>query len=167
VLLKIVYLLTRRVLSLAALVFRGDLAKDAERLVLRHENAVLRRYAGRVRDQPADRALFAALARLVPRGRWGEVFPVTPATLLAWHRRLMAWKYGTSKRRTPGTPPASLGIVRLARENPLWGHRRIHGELTKLGVTVAPSTMREILHAGYSCPGWARDRMAAAAQRGG
>jgi transposase InsO family protein len=151
VLLKIVYLLTRRVLSLAALVFRGDLAKDAELLVLRHENAVLRRYASRVRYEPADRAWFAALARLVPRGRWGEVFPVTPATLLAWHRRLMARKYGTSKRRTPGRPRTSPGIVRLvvrlARENPLWGHRRIHGELMKLGVTVAPSTVWEILHA--------------------
>jgi transposase InsO family protein len=151
VLLKIVYLLTCRVLGLAALVFRGDLAKDAELLVLRHENAVLRRHAGRVRYERADRAWFAALARLIPRKRWAEVFPVTPATLLAWHRRLAAKKYDTSKRRKPGRPPTSPGIarlaVRLARENPLWGHRRIHGELTKLGVTVAPSTVWEILHA--------------------
>jgi transposase len=76
---------------------------------------------------------------------------VTPATLLAWHRRLTAKKYGTSKRRKPGRPPASPGIarlvVRLARENPLWGHRRIHGELMKPGVTVALSTVWEILHA--------------------
>src|SRR5215467_10244513 len=140
-----------RVLSLMVLVFRGDLAKDAELLVLRHENAVLRRQAGRVRYEPADRAWFAALARLVPRRRWAEVFPVTPATLLAWHRRLAARKYGTSKRRKPGRPPTVPGIarlvVRLAKENPLWGHRRIHGELTKLGVTVAPSTVWEILHA--------------------
>jgi putative transposase len=75
VLLKIVYVLTCRVLSLAVLVFRGDLAKDAELLVLRHENAVLRRHAGRVRYEPADWAWFAALARLVPRRRWAEVFP--------------------------------------------------------------------------------------------
>jgi transposase InsO family protein len=165
VLLKIVYLLTRQVLGLAGLVFRGDLAKDAELLVLRHENAVLRRHVGRVRYESADRAWFAALARLVPRGRWAEVFPVTPATLLAWHRRLAASKYGTSKRRTPGRPPTSPGVarlvVRLARENPLWGHRRIHGELMKLGVTVSPSTMWEILHAAgidpaprRSGPGW-------------
>ena len=164
-LLKIVYLLTCRVLSPAVLVFRGDLAKDAELLVLRHENAVLRRHAGRVRYEPADRAWFAALARLMPRRRWAEVFPVTPATLLAWHRRLAAKKYDTSKRRKPGRPPASPGvarlIVRLARENPLWGHRRIHGELTKLGVTVAPSTVWEILHAAgidpaprRTGPGW-------------
>ena len=151
VLLKIAYLLTCRVLDLAVLVFRGDLAKDAELLVLRHENAVLRRHAGRVRHEPADRVWFAALARLVPRRRWAGVFPVTPATLLAWHRRLAARKYDTSKRRKPGRPPTVPGIarlvVRLAKENPLWGHRRIHGELTKLGVTVAPSTVWEILHA--------------------
>jgi putative transposase len=83
--LKIIYLLTRRVLGLAALVFRDDLAKDAELLVLRHENAVLRRHAGRARYEPADRACLAALARLVPRRRWSEIFPVTPATLLTWH----------------------------------------------------------------------------------
>jgi putative transposase len=106
---------------------------------------------GRVRYEPADRVWFAALARLLPRRRWTDVFPVTPATLLAWHRRLAARKYDTSKRRKPGRPPTVPGIarlvVRLAEENPLWGHRRIHGELTKLGVTVAPSTVWEILRA--------------------
>jgi putative transposase len=86
-LLKIVYLLTCRVLGVAVLVLRGDRAKDAEMLVLRHENAVLRRNIGRVRYEPADRVWFAALAWL-PRGRWTEIFPVTPATLLAWHRKL-------------------------------------------------------------------------------
>ena len=137
--------------ALAVLVCRGDLAKDAGLLALRHENAVLRRHAGRVRYEPADRAWFAVLARLVPRRRWAEVFPVTPATLLAWHRRLAAKKYDTSKRRKPGRPPTVPGIarlvVRLAKLNPLWGHRRIHGELMKLGATVAPSTVWEILHA--------------------
>ncbi len=145
------YLLVRRVLSLAVLVFRTDLAKDAELLVLRHENAVLRRHAGRVRYEPADRVRLAALARLIPRNRRAEVFPVTPATLLAWHRRLAAKKYDTSKRRKPGRPPTVPGvarlIVRLAKENPLWGHRRIHGELMKLGVTVGPSTVWQILRA--------------------
>ena len=102
--LKIVYLLTCRVLGLAVLVFRGDLAKDAELLVLRHENAVPRRHAGAVRHESADRAWFAALARLVPRMRWAEVFPVTPATLLAWHRGLAAKKYNMSKRRKSGRP---------------------------------------------------------------
>jgi hypothetical protein len=140
VLLKIVYLLTCRVLGLAVLVFRGDLAKDAELLVLRHENAVLRRHVSRVRYEPADRAWFAALARLVPRRRWAEVFAVTPATLLVWHRRLAAKKYDTSKRRKPGRPPTVQGIarlvVRLARDNPL------HAELGKIylhGMSCVPA----------------------------
>ena len=94
---------------------------------------------------------FAALARLIPRGRWTEIFPITPATLLAWHRKLAGRKYDTSGRRKPGRPPAVPGIarlvVRLAKENPLRGHRRIHGELAKLGITVAPSTVWQILHA--------------------
>jgi putative transposase len=100
--LKIVYVLVRRLLSLVVLVFRGDRAKDAELLVLRHENAVLRRHVGRVRYEKADRVWFAALARLIPRMRWTEVFPVTPATLLAWHRKLAAKKYDTSRQRAPG-----------------------------------------------------------------
>ena len=87
-LLTIVYLLTCRVLGVAVLVFRGDRAKTAELLVLRHENAVLRRHVSRVRYDPADRVWFAALARLLPRRRWTEIFPMTPATLLAWHRTL-------------------------------------------------------------------------------
>ena len=157
-LLKIVYLLVRRVLGLAVLAFRRDLANDAELLVLRHENAVLRRNAGRVLYEPADRVWFAALARLIPRRRWAEIFPVTPATLLAWHRKLAASKYDTSNLRKPGRPPTARSIarlvVRLAKENPLWGHRRIHGELTKLGVTVVPSTVWEILRAaGIDPPG--------------
>ena len=106
-LLKIVYLLTCRVLGLAVVVFRGDRAKDAELLVLRHENAVLRRHPGRVRYELADRVWFAALARLLPRRRWTDVFPVTPATLLACHRKLAGNKYHTSKRRKPGRPPWS------------------------------------------------------------
>jgi putative transposase len=124
VVLKIVYLLACRVLGLAVLVFRGERAKDAELLVLRHENAVLRRHAGRVRYEPGDRVGFAAVARLLPRRCWTGIFPVTPATVLAWHRKLAGRKYDTSKRRKPGRPPTVPGIarlvVRLARENPLY-----------------------------------------------
>jgi hypothetical protein len=98
--LKIAYLLMRWLFGLVALVFRGDRAKDAELLVLRHENAVLRRNAGQVRYEPADRAWFAALAQFVPRRRWAGVFPVTPATLLAWHRRLV--RGGTTRARAGG-----------------------------------------------------------------
>jgi len=119
-------------------------------LVLRHENVVLRRRAGRIRYEAADRAWFAALAPFIPRRRWARVFPVTPATLLAWHRRLAARKYDT--RAPPPRPPADgpeyrRGSHPLARENPLWGYRRIHGELTKLGASLAPSTVYEILRA--------------------
>src|ERR1039457_7152802 len=119
--LKIGYLLLRWLFGLVVLVSRGDRAKDAELLVLRHENAVLRRNAGWVRYDAADRAWFAALAPFIPRRRWAGVFPVTPATLLAWHRRLAARKYDTSTRRRPGRPPTVRSIaqvaVRLAREN--------------------------------------------------
>jgi putative transposase len=108
------------------LVFRGDRAKDAELLVLRNENAVLRRQAGRVRYEPADRAWFAALAPFIPRRQWAGIFPVTLATLLAWHRRLVARKYDTSTRRRAGRPPTGRRIARiagrLAKENPLWGY---------------------------------------------
>jgi hypothetical protein len=151
VLLKIACLLMRWLFGLAVLIFRGDQAKNAELLVLRHENAVLRRNAGRIRYDPADWAWFAVLTRFIPRRRWAEVFPVTPATLLAWHRRLAARKYDASKRRRPGRPATVRSVarlaIRLARENPLWGYRRIHGELTKLGLIIAPSTIYEILRA--------------------
>ena len=122
VLLTIIYLMVRRVLGLLVLVFRRDLAKDAELLVLRHENVVLRRYAGRVRYEPADRVWFAALARLIPRMRWAEVFPVTPATLLAWHRKLAAKKYdraGSARRiarpQSGASPALSSGWRRRIR----------------------------------------------------
>ena len=140
-LLKIVCVLMRWLFALAVLVVRGDGEKEAELLVLRHENAVLRRNASRMRHEPADRVWFAVLTRFIPRRRRAEVFPVTPATLLAWHRKLAARKYDTSKRRKLGRPATVRSItwltIRLADENPLWGYRRIHGELTKLGVSVA------------------------------
>jgi putative transposase len=161
VLLKIVCLLMRWLFSLAVLVVRGDGEKNAELLVLRHENAVLRRNADRVRYEPGDQAWFTVLTRFIPRRRWAEVFPVAPATLLAWHRRLAARKYDTSRRRKPGRPATLRSIarltVRLAHENPLWGYRRIHGELTKLGLTIAASTIYEILRAAGIDPAPRRD----------
>jgi transposase InsO family protein len=114
VLLKIVYLLTCRVLGAAVLVFRGDRAKAVELLVLRHENAVLRRHGGRVRYEPADRVWFAALAGSFPAG-WTEIFPVTPATLLPWHRKLAAANYDTSRRRKPGRPGGRRSRAQQAR----------------------------------------------------
>ena len=92
-------------LGLTAVLIWPDLSKDAELLVLRHENAVSRRQVARVRYTPADRAWLTALSQLLPRRRWAEVFPVTPATILAWHRRLVSRKWDYSTRRPPGRPP--------------------------------------------------------------
>jgi putative transposase len=126
------------------------LSKDAELLVLRHENTVLRRQIARVHYTPADRAWLAALSRLLPRRRWVEVFPVTPATMLTWHRKLVSRKWDYTARRRPGRPPTAAAIkkviIRMATENPTWGHRRVQGELVRLGHRIAASTVWQILH---------------------
>jgi transposase len=141
----------RFVLSLVAVLFRGGVSKDVELLVLRHENAVLRRQVPRPRYEPTDRLWFSALSRLLPRRLWPAVFPVTPATILRWHRRLVARKWTYTDRRRPGRPSTVAAvkqlILRMARENPRWGHRRIQGELARLGHQVAPSTVWEIMNA--------------------
>jgi hypothetical protein len=100
-LLSILYRLLRCLLGLTAVLVRRDLSKDAELLVLRHENTVLRRQICRVHYTPADRVWLAALSRLLPRRRWTEVFAVTPATILAWHRRLASWKWDYTAQRRP------------------------------------------------------------------
>ncbi|ONI91565.1 integrase [Saccharothrix sp. ALI-22-I] len=148
---SLLYKVTRRLLSVPSVLLRNEAAKDAELLVLRHENAVLRRQlAGPVRYEPADRFWFAALSGLVDRRRWREVFPVTPGTLLAWHRRLVARKWDYTAHRRTGRPPTRAAIkslvLRLARENPRWGHRRIQGEPARLGHHIARSTVWRILH---------------------
>ncbi|SEK55570.1 Transposase [Streptacidiphilus jiangxiensis] len=150
---SILYRATRALLSVPAALLRRDTAKDAELLVLRHENAVLRRQLdGPVRYEPADRFWLAALSSLIPRCDWSRVFPVTPGTLLAWHRRLIAKRWDFSHRRgRTGRPPTAAAlqklVLRLAQENPRWGHRRIQGELARLGHSIAPSTVWQILHA--------------------
>src|SRR6266566_3410507 len=134
------------------LLARREASKDAEPLVLRHENAVLRRQAGRVRYQPGDRLWLASLSRLIPRRRWAEVFAVDPATLLTWHRRLVTRKWDYTSRRHPCRPPTAAAIrklvIRIATDNPAWGHRRVQGELVKLGHPIASSTVWQILHNG-------------------
>jgi putative transposase len=148
-LLSILYQLARSLLGLIAVLVRRDLSKDAELLVLRHENTVLRRQISRLRYTPADRVWLATLSRLLPRHRWAEVFPVTPATLLAWHRKLVSRKGDYTARRRPGRPPTAAAIknlvVRMATENPTWGHRRVQGELVRLGHRIAASTVWQIL----------------------
>jgi putative transposase len=144
-----VYLALRRALELILLCFRSAQAKEIEILVLRHELAVLRRQHPRPRLQPADRALLAALSRLLPRARW-SVFLVRPETLLRWHRRMVRrrWTYPTTSHGRPAiSDEAQQLVVRHARENPRWGYQRMHGELLRLGLRVSASSIRRILRA--------------------
>jgi hypothetical protein len=116
-------------------------------VVLRHQVAILRRGGGRPRYTAADRALLAAVSRLLPPGRW-SCFAVSPQTLRRWHR---AFLQGNRRRRgrRPGRPPLAAGtrtlIVRMARENPRWGYVRIRGELLKLGINVSATTIATVL----------------------
>jgi putative transposase len=150
VIFSVAYLLARCLLGCLRVLARREVSKDAELLVLRHQNAVLRRQISRVRYQSADRIWLAALSRLIPSSRWCEVFAVTPATLLAWHRRLVTRKWNYANRRRPGRPSMAAVIrklvIRIATDNPTWGHRRVQGELVKLGHPIAASTVWQILH---------------------
>ena len=130
------YLIVRQLLQLMILALRGDHANEVEILVLRHQVAVLRRQVRRVDLEPADRAVLAGLSRLLLRARWATFF-VTPTTVLRWHRNLIARQWTYPSRR-PGRPPVTAQVrelvLRLARENPTWGCRRIQGELAGRGV---------------------------------
>ena len=145
--LSFLYLAFVRVVQFVRLSCRaqGDLA--IEIVMLRHEVAVLRRQVDRPALRPVDRALLAGLSRPLPRARLGRFF-VQPATLLRWHRDLVRrrWTYPHPRSGRPevATGTATL-VVRLARENPTWGYRRIHGELATMGISIAPSSVWTIL----------------------
>jgi putative transposase len=140
------YRLVRLIIDLLVLRGRRDRSKDVEILVLRTQLAVLHRQHPYPRFAPEDRAILTAMARVVRRDRWA-IFLVKPDTLLRWHRRLVAkhWTYPHRPGRPTTTPEIRRTILRFARENPTWGYRRIHGELTQLGVHIAASTVWAIL----------------------
>jgi putative transposase len=142
-----VYLMLRNLLALVWLLARTRRSKELEILLLRHELAVLRRHARRPRLTRADRALFAALSRVVPRTAWANL-AVKPDTLLRWHRQLVARRW-TYAHRKAGRPPLERSlrelILRLARENPHWGYKRIVGELKGLGIGVSATSVRKVL----------------------
>src|SRR6266568_3642612 len=140
------YLVMVQVFGWLVLLGRSQASKDAEILVLRHEVMVLRRQVARPGPDWADRAVLAALARLLPAALRGSRL-VTPGTLLAWHRRLVTRKWTCPSR--PGRPGTCQEIrelvLRLAGRNPAWGYRRVHGELTRLGHDVSEASVRRIL----------------------
>jgi transposase InsO family protein len=142
-----VYLVVRNLFALVWLLGRPRRSKELEILVLRHELAILRRQAARPQLNRSDRALLAALSRMLPRQAWTS-FAVRPETLLRWHRQLVARRW-TYPHRKPGRPPLDTSvrelILRLARENPNWGYRRIAGELHGAGVAVSATSVRKVV----------------------
>jgi putative transposase len=150
--LRFVVLLITRVASWLRLSRREETWKTAEILILRHQLAVLqRRQPRRPKLNWADRALLATLLSVIPKAqRQGLRLLVTPDTILRWHRDIVRRRWAARSMRGKTGRPAtrrnvSALVLRLARENPEWGYRKIHGELAGLGVKVAASTAWEIL----------------------
>jgi transposase InsO family protein len=159
VLISLVYVLLRRVLELVILLGRSRDFKELEIVVLRHELGILRRRTSRPPMTLVDRLLLAAASRFLPRTQWRS-FVVTPATLLRWHRQLVAWRWTYGRR---GRPPVRRDvrelIVRFARDNPRWGYQRIVGELKGLGITVSATTVRKVLREARLGPAGRRGGM--------
>jgi transposase len=153
VLIRLAYLGVTNALALLRLLPMSDRDKDTEILVLRHQIAVLQRQLGyqKPRFDPSDRALLAALLHRLPKDVLrGLRLLVRPDTILRWHRDLITRRHAAvSRPKRPGRPRTlrsiRVPVLRLARENPSWGYRRLHGELLVLGVKVAASTVWEIL----------------------
>ena len=146
--LRLLYLIMIRVFGWLLLLGRSQASKDAEIMVLRHEVTVLRRQVARAKPDWADRAVLSALARLLPAMLRAHRL-VTPGTLLAWHRCLITrkWTYPNQSGRPRVSQEIRDLVLRVAQENPPWGYRRVHGELTRLGYQVSEATVRRILRA--------------------
>lgn len=158
--------LTRLVLSRFRWVFATGDSRDAEILALRHQILVLQRQIDRPHFTDTDRTILAVLASAMERARQRTTFLIVrPETVLRWHRRLVARHWTQPSTRKPGRPPIDPElrklVIRLAGENPHWGYRRIHGELVRLGHSVAASTVWKILRTagidptrGRTGPSW-------------
>jgi transposase len=163
--LKLIFLIVTRAVSLLGLSWRESWWKDAEILMLRHQLAVAEREHPRAHSRLtwAGRAWLALLAGTLPIGRLAVMrLIVTAGTVLRWHRDIVRRRWARRSRQgRPGRPPAGRNVrpvvLRLARENESWGYRRIHGELAGLGVTVAPSTVWQILKRAGIDPAPRRD----------
>ena len=158
-LLSLVYFAVRRVLHLLIAADCDDAAREIEILVLRHQVHVLSR--GRhIPLRRRDRILLTAASRLLPRELW-RCFPVSPHTVLRWHRELIRRKWTYRGKPRPGRPRISEEVatlvLRLARENPRWGYRRIQGELKKLGGSVSATAIRSLLRSHGLPPAPRRD----------
>jgi putative transposase len=150
--LRVAYFAVLRVFGWLALLARSDRAKDAEILILRHQVAVLQRQVKTPRLSWADRAVLAALARLLPGSQLRQLrLIISPRTVLRWHADLVRRRWACP-RRSPGRPRTAQVIralvLEMADDNPGWGYRRIHGELIGLGYKIAPSTVWQILKDG-------------------
>lgn len=144
--------LARLVLTRFRWVFATGDERDAEIPALRHQIIVLQRQISRPKFSETDRTVLAMLAGALDRRRLADVFLIVkPATVIGWHHRLVARHWTQPADRKPGRPPVDPEIprliIRLARENPRWGYRRIHGELARLGHHVAASTVWKTLRA--------------------
>src|SRR5919112_4858415 len=157
---RLLYLVFRQVMAWLGLLARSAHSKNVEILVLRHEVAVLRRQVCRPRLSWADRAVFAALTRLLSQAcRRHRI--VTPATILRWHRDLVKRRWTQPRRHRSGgrrtAPELRRLVLRLAAENSSWGYRRIHGELARLGYRIGASTVWSILKRAGIDPAPRRD----------